>query len=98
MNKTMNATDITDMTDAELDALLDRRSWDTQRARVHAEMKRLGTLSRAELTALGDRNARRCANPAHLASAIAKLNNPDATRDHVKPGPLAGQTPRAYRH
>lgn len=68
-----NMVDITDMTDAELDALIDRRDWEVRRPRVHAAMKRLGTLNRAELSALGDRHARLCPHPVHLASAIAKL-------------------------
>lgn len=84
-------TDITDLTDAELDALLDRK--------VQAVLlRRLNRLTRAELAALGDRAGRRCPNPIHLASALAKLDAPGpVARPRPAPGPLAGQTPRRYR-
>lgn len=84
-------TDITNMTDADLDALLDRRS-------QAALLRRLGRLNLAELRALGDREMRRGPNPAHLAAALAKLAAPGpVARPRVTPGPLAGQTPRAYQ-
>lgn len=70
-------------------------------AELATELKRLNRLNRAELAALGDRHRRACPNPVHLASAVAKLSDPDDSkyprRVRAKPGPLPGQTPRAYR-
>lgn len=87
-----NMTDITDMSDVELDSLIDRKT--------HVAMlKRLNRLTRAELSALNRRNNHGSPNPVHLASALAKLDDPDGARytKRTKPGPIPGQISRTYR-
>ena len=81
----MTTTDITNMSDAELDALLDRRSWELVRAAEHARMRRLSTLNRKELQALSDRASRCSPNTTHLASALAKLDDSAAVKAHARP-------------
>jgi aminoglycoside phosphotransferase len=43
-------------------------------AELAKQLKKLNRLNLTELRALGDRAARACPNPTHLASALAKLN------------------------
>lgn len=77
-------TDVTDLSDADLDALLDRKAQAVM-------LRRLNRLNRAELAALSDRESRRAPNAAHLASALAKLDAPGpVARPRHTPGPLAG--------
>lgn len=45
-------------------------------AELATQLRRLNRLNRDELAAVNDRNAHRAPNAAHLASAIAKLNDP----------------------